>query len=56
MIKLIAANTKEETLEGMVRRSLAFNPEIKEAAKYITDTNVNSGVAKAIHRVLNGEL
>jgi len=30
--------------------------EIKEVAKYITDTNVNSGVAKAIHRILNGEL
>ena len=49
-------NTKEETLEGMVRRLFVFNPEIKEVAKYITDTNVNFGVAKAIHRILNGEL
>ena len=30
--------------------------EIKEVAKYITDTNVNFGVAKAIHLILNGEL
>lgn len=30
--------------------------EIKEVAKYITDTNLNSGVAKAIQRVLSGEL
>lgn len=30
--------------------------EIKEVAKYITDTNVNFGVAKAIHRILDGEL
>lgn len=30
--------------------------EIKKAAKYITDTNVNSGVAKAIHKVLKGEI
>lgn len=27
-------------------------PEIKEIAKYITDTNDNLGVAKAIYRVL----
>lgn len=27
-------------------------PEIKEIAKYVTDTNVNLGVAKAIYRVL----
>lgn len=27
-------------------------PEIKEIAKYITDTNVNNGVAKAIYKVL----
>lgn len=27
-------------------------PEIKEIAKYITDTNYNSGVAKAINKVL----
>ena len=31
-------------------------PEIKEAAKYITDSNENSGVGKAILRVLNGEI
>lgn len=30
--------------------------EIKEVAKYITDTNMNSGVAKAIYRILNREL
>ncbi|ABR34931.1 Cof-type HAD-IIB family hydrolase [Clostridium beijerinckii] len=30
--------------------------EIKEVAKYITDINVNFGVAKAIYRILNGEL
>ena len=28
-------------------------PEIKEIAKYITDTNDNLGVAKAIYRVLD---
>lgn len=28
-------------------------PEIKEIAKYITDTNCNSGVAKAIYKSLN---
>jgi len=28
-------------------------PQIKEAAKYITDTNDNAGVAKAIYRALN---
>ncbi|MBE6049784.1 MAG: HAD family phosphatase [Clostridium sp.] len=31
-------------------------PEIKEAAKYITDSNDNLGVAKAIMCVVNGEL
>ena len=30
-------------------------PEIKEVAKYITDTNVNHGVAKAIYRVLEDQ-
>ena len=29
-------------------------PEIKEIAKYITDTNYNSGVAKVIYKVLKG--
>ena len=28
-------------------------PEIKEIAKYITDTNDNAGVAKAIYKALN---
>ena len=28
-------------------------PEIKEIAKYITDTNDNAGVAKAIYKILN---
>jgi Cof subfamily protein (haloacid dehalogenase superfamily) len=28
-------------------------PEIKEIAKYITDTNDNNGVARAIYRILN---
>ena len=28
-------------------------PEIKEIAKYITDTNDNDGVAKAIYKALN---
>jgi Cof subfamily protein (haloacid dehalogenase superfamily) len=28
-------------------------PEIKEAAKYITDTNDNAGVAKAIYKAIN---
>ena len=28
-------------------------PEIKEVAKYITDTNDNAGVAKAIYKILN---
>ena len=28
-------------------------PEIKKIAQYITDTNNNSGVAKAINKVLN---
>jgi len=28
-------------------------PEIKEIAKYITDTNDNNGVAKAIYKILN---
>lgn len=27
-------------------------PEIKETAKYITDTNYDSGVAKAINKIL----
>jgi hypothetical protein len=27
-------------------------PEIKEIAKYVTDTNYNSGVAKAINKIL----
>ena len=31
-------------------------PEIKEIAKYITDTNDNSGVGKAIMKALNGEI
>ena len=31
-------------------------PEIKKVAKYITDSNNNSGVGKAINRVLNGEI
>lgn len=31
-------------------------PEIKEIAKYITDTNNNSGVGKAIIKALNGEI
>ncbi|AGX41768.1 Cof-type HAD-IIB family hydrolase [Clostridium saccharobutylicum] len=30
-------------------------PEIKEVAKYITDTNTNLGVAKAIYNVLEGK-
>lgn len=30
-------------------------PEIKEIAKYITDTNNNSGVGKAIRRLIDGE-
>lgn len=30
-------------------------PEIKEIAKYITDTNVNHGVAKAIYKVLENQ-
>lgn len=30
--------------------------EIKEIAKYITDSNDNSGVAKAINKALNGEI
>ena len=28
-------------------------PEVKEIAKYITDTNNNDGVAKAIRKVLS---
>ncbi|NFT08245.1 HAD family phosphatase [Clostridium botulinum] len=31
-------------------------PEIKEIAKYITDTNDNSGVAKAIYKAINEEI
>lgn len=31
-------------------------PIIREKAKYITDTNDNDGVAKAIYKVLNGEV
>ena len=31
-------------------------PEVKAIAKYITDTNYNLGVAKAIYNVLNNEL
>ena len=31
-------------------------PEIKKAAKYITASNNNAGVGKAINRVLNGEI
>lgn len=31
-------------------------PEVKAIAKYITDTNDNLGVAKAIHNVLNNEM
>lgn len=31
-------------------------PEIKEVAKYITESNDNSGVGKAILRALNGEI
>ena len=31
-------------------------PEIKKIAKYITDSNNNAGVGKAINRVLNGEI
>lgn len=31
-------------------------PEVKAVAKYITDTNYNLGVAKAIYNVLNNEL
>ena len=29
-------------------------PEIKEIAKYVTDTNYNSGVAKVVYKVLQG--
>lgn len=28
-------------------------PEIKEIAKYITDANYNSGVAKAVYKILH---
>ncbi|MDR5587130.1 MULTISPECIES: Cof-type HAD-IIB family hydrolase [Clostridium] len=31
-------------------------PEVKDIAKYITDSNDNFGVAKAIHNVLNNEM
>ena len=31
-------------------------PEIKEAAKYITASNIESGVGKAIRRMLDGEI
>ncbi len=31
-------------------------PEVKEIAKYITDSNGNLGVAKAIYNVLNNEM
>ena len=31
-------------------------PEIKEVAKYITDTNDNAGVAKAIYNVIENNL
>lgn len=31
-------------------------PEVKEIAKYITDSNDNLGVAKAIYNVLNNEM
>lgn len=31
-------------------------PEIKEIAKYITDTNNNLGVAKAIYKAISGEI
>lgn len=31
-------------------------PEIKELAKYITDTNYNDGVAKAIYKAIAGEV
>ncbi|MBE6055267.1 MAG: Cof-type HAD-IIB family hydrolase, partial [Clostridium sartagoforme] len=31
-------------------------PEVKAIAKYITDTNDNLGVAKAIHYLLNNDL
>ena len=31
-------------------------PEVKKIAKYITDTNDNQGVAKAIYNVLNSKM
>lgn len=31
-------------------------PEVKAIAKYITDTNDNLGVAKAIYHVLNNSM
>ncbi|WP_252232084.1 Cof-type HAD-IIB family hydrolase [Clostridium sp. ZBS15] len=31
-------------------------PKIKEIARYITDTNDNSGVAKAIYKAINGDV
>jgi hydroxymethylpyrimidine pyrophosphatase-like HAD family hydrolase len=55
MIKYIASDM-DGTLLGKNNDISMENaiPEIKEIAKYVTDTNYNSGVAKVIYKVLQG--
>jgi len=55
-VMVIGDSFNDYTMFTEFKESFAMEnavPEIKEIAKYITDTNDNNGVAKAIYKILN---
>ena len=58
-VMVLGDSFNDYSMFEMFEESVAMEnaiPEVKEAAKYITDSNDNLGVAKAIYNVLNNEL
>ena len=58
-VMVLGDSFNDYSMFEMFEESVAMKnaiPEIKEVAKYITDSNDNLGVAKAIYNVLNTEL
>ncbi|MBI5975081.1 Cof-type HAD-IIB family hydrolase [Staphylococcus canis] len=54
----IGDNLNDKSMLDRVGYSVAMEnaiPEIKESARYVTDTNENSGVAKAIYKALESQ-
>ena len=58
-VMILGDSFNEYSMFEIFEESVAMKnaiPEVKKIAKYITDTNDNQGVAKAIYNVLNNEM